>query len=104
MAGTKSKICVTIIATLTAILFIVLAYIYKEHATLFLSVEVILLPSIYIIGNAIAEKLIKDEYEGLLDIFNEQASILNERNFKLTIMNEKLKYEIKLLKKNGKKS
>ena len=99
----KARVIITITATLTAILFIILNYFFIEFSVLILSIEIILLPSIYIIGNYYAEKVIKDEYEGIMDNILNEASKLEETNYKLKIQTERLKYELRLINKNGKR-
>jgi len=72
----KLDICITAIATIISVNFIVSSYIWKDYAAQILSILVIVLPTIYIIGNliirGIMDKEIKDlrrEYEeGLIDI------------------------------------
>jgi len=61
-----SRILVTILATLTAVIFIIFSNLYPDKSIIFLSIEVILLPAIYIIGNYCAENSIKKEYEYLM--------------------------------------
>jgi len=50
---TPLDITITIIATFVPINFIVFSYIFKENTTQILSALVILLPTIYIVGNLI---------------------------------------------------
>lgn len=72
------KVWVTIIATITAVIFITFSSIYPERAMLLLSIEVIILPAIYIIGNYCAEHLIKQEYSDLMKELDEKTEELNE--------------------------
>ena len=44
------RVFITLLATLTAIIFILLSFQFSEYSVLILTIEVILLPSIYIIG------------------------------------------------------
>lgn len=57
----QTKVFVTIIATLMAILFTILAYRFPQDASLYLTIEVILLPAIYIIGNYYAEHILQEQ-------------------------------------------
>jgi phage-related minor tail protein len=53
---------VTIIATLVAVLFIIASDLLQIYSALILSIEVILLPGIYIVGNTYIEEAIRNEY------------------------------------------
>jgi hypothetical protein len=60
MKITNLRVSIIIIATLTAINFTILDYLRPRHSQLVLTIEIILLPVIYIIGNYYIEELIKN--------------------------------------------
>ena len=55
-------VCITVIATFVSVDFIVFSYVWNDYATQILSVLVIILPTIYIVGNLIIRGVMKDEY------------------------------------------
>jgi len=73
------RVLITIMATFTAITFIALSYIFPEHSVFILTIEVILLPTLYIIGNYFAESLIEKEYVKIIDYISDKSEQLNER-------------------------
>ena len=84
------KVIITISATITAIDFIILSYCFHEYSVMFLSIEVILLPAIYIIGNYFTEYLIKREDELIIS----QISELNkEKDKKIDNLKKQLKQQ-----------
>ncbi|MBS3075361.1 hypothetical protein J4429_02785 [Candidatus Pacearchaeota archaeon] len=104
----KTRIFIAIIAATIAIDFAILTYIFQQHASILLTIEVILLPSIYIIRNYYTEELIKRDYKETTALIQQDATKLKDRYLKLkylnkTINNEKEK-EKKIIKpKNLKK-
>ena len=93
------RIVITLIATVTAIIFILFSYIFPEYAIQILTIEVILLPSIYIIGNYYAEHLIEERYRKELIYVDNLINELNRKLFNQEILIYKYKGEIKRLKK-----
>ena len=83
------RIGATIIATIIAIIFAILSYSLKELSGLILTIEVILLPAIYIVGNYCAEHLIREKFDELLGELYDKAE-------KLAIENEQLKTKLSL--------
>ena len=90
MGMLKIRIWVTIIATLTAVIFIGLSQFYSDKAILFLSIEVIVLPAIYIIGNYYAEEVIKKEYSDLMKELEDKTEKLNSELMEEKISNREL--------------
>jgi len=84
------RVWVTILATLTALIFIGLSYTYSDDSILWLSMEIIILPSIYIIGNYCAEELIKKEYSNLMRGLEEKTEELNNELWEERIANTEL--------------
>jgi len=72
------RVWVTIFATLTALTFIWLSFKYPTSSVFFLSIEVIILPAVYIIGNYYAEHIIKKEYDELMQGLYSKTEQLNE--------------------------
>ena len=94
------RVVITLLATITAIIFIPLSYIYPDYSTLILTIEVILLPAIYIIGNYYAEYIVEQHYRKNLDYLESLVYELNSKVFNQEILINKYKEEIKNLKKS----
>lgn len=62
------RIWITTLATLTAVIALILVNVYPTKAPIFFGIEVLLLPAIYIVGNYCIENSIKKEY--LVDMEN----------------------------------
>lgn len=86
------RVRVAIIATMTAIVFISLSYLLPSAAVFVLSIEVILLPTIYIIGNYYAEHLIEEDAGEIITELDIKAEELNKRNVNLMLENQWLRY------------
>lgn len=72
----KIKIITTIAATSTAILFLTLYFLFQEYGVLLLSIEVILLPAVYVVGNIFAESTMKEQHKEILEeIFAETKEL-----------------------------
>lgn len=84
------RVWVTIIATFTAVLFIALSFIYPDKSVLWLSLEVVILPAIYIIGNYYAEELIKQEYSKLMEDLEENTEKINQELVEERLFNAEL--------------
>ncbi len=95
-----ARITITLTATLTAILFIILSYLLPKHAVLILTIEIILLPSIYIIGNYYAERLMKEEYLKTINFISDRANNLQEKYTKEKFHSIRLEEQLKYLNKN----
>ena len=97
MGVIKIRIVVNVIATVVGISFIVLAELWKQYTTMLFSIELIVLPSIYVIGNIVAEQILEDCYMAELSQITTKTEELNEKYFNLRILYTKLKVQ------NGKK-
>ena len=87
---TKLDILITLIATITSVFFIILSYLWANYAIQILSILIIILPTIYIIGNLIIRGLLDKEYEDAVRGINEgieemedEIETLKEENMKL---------------------
>ena len=80
-------------ATLIAILFIVAANIFQSYAVILLSVEVVLLPTVYIIGNFFIEQHIEESYKSKLAEIRKQIETLNSERYRLLARIEQ--YEVR---------
>jgi len=69
---------ITALATLFAIQFLILAYRHPESASLILTIELVLVPSIYIIGNYYAEQKIQDQNSADMDNILDATTQLKE--------------------------
>jgi len=98
----NSKMIITTIATMTAIIFIALSYNFPKHSIFILTIEVILLPTIYIVGNYHIESLLKKEHQSELNNILHFTNILEEKYNNERLLNTKLKKELEFMKKNGK--
>jgi len=90
----KLDICITIIATSISVLFIVFSYILKDYSSEILSILVIVLPTIYIVGNLIIRGIMEKEIK---DLREEYDDIILEANEGI----EEMKQEIEELKKDN---
>ena len=97
------RIYITLIATCAAILFMMLSFFFSEDSILILSIETILIPCIYIIGQEILEYITKEKYSATIDEINAHARKLNENYTKEKLLNKGLSKEIERLKKYAKK-
>lgn len=87
----KLDICITTIATSISVLFIISSYIFKNYSSEILSILIIVLPTIYIVGNliirGIMEKEIKDlreEYDDIILQANEGIEEMKQEIEKLS--------------------
>ncbi|MAG78184.1 hypothetical protein CL616_02340 [archaeon] len=96
MDVTKIKIYIHIIATLTSGVFLYLTYLFPLSAVFYLSLEVIILPTIYIVGSFTTEEIILRENEEDWDKFFSDLAEIEKDNFMLHLENEKLKSRTRL--------
>ena len=89
------RILITIIATIIAIDFAILIYVFPQHSSILLTIEIILLPVIYIVGNYYIEELIKKQYEKEFASIEEKAIELGDRYLKEKYLNNMLKLRLK---------
>lgn len=85
------RIWITIFATLVAIGFAIAVDQYPENAGLLLTIEVILLPAIYIAGNYLAENMIQEKFEEQLGIIDKESRAMKDKVIELTYENQLLK-------------
>lgn len=85
------KIWTTVIATSTAVVFLILYYLFQDLAVLLLSIEVILLPAIYVIGNILAESVLQREHEKVLEEVYTDARELERKYYNLAAQYEILR-------------
>ncbi len=95
----RIRVLIIIIATTIAIDFTILAYLLPQHSSIILTVEIILLPIIYIIGNYYIEELIKKQYEEEISSIQEEAIKLKDKYLKEKYLNKNIKDEKKQRKK-----
>lgn len=81
---------ITVGGTATAIVFIVATFLLPKYATMLLSVEVVLLPSIYIIGSVVTERLIRDDYERKIKKINSKSKEVEEKYYKVVTQYKKI--------------
>ncbi len=96
------KVVITLGATIVAGIFIYLIYDVPEYSTMVLQLEVIILPSIYIIGYYYVESKIRDDNNEDLDQLLFYVERKKEENFKLKEEIKILKYKLKHSNKDGK--
>ena len=99
MKTAKIRIITNILATIIGIIFVILTFYLKRISILLLSIEVILLPTIYIISNIYVEEYIKEGYNKLYDEVVKDTTSLSKKLHRRELENERLKYEIRLLKR-----
>ena len=95
----KLDIIITIIATFVSINFIIFSYIFKDYATQILSILVILLPTIYIVGNLIIRGILNKELYDLREDYDETIIEINEGVEEMKQVIDELKEEKRILKK-----
>ena len=98
MILTHIRVSITLIATTTAIIFILLSYLFPDYAILILTIEVILLPSIYITGNYYAEHLIEKKYKKEIIHVTNLINKLNSKLYNKDSLIYKYKEELKWMK------
>ena len=96
------RVIITILATLTAIIFILLTFIFPEYSKLILTIEVIILPTIYIIGNYYAENIIQKRNEQIIRNITMKADDLSKKYINERTYNIKLETALEYIQKNGK--
>jgi hypothetical protein len=69
-----------------AIILMKLSPFWKEEI---MAIEIILLPTIFIIGNLVVEELIKREYDIIVDEISEEAYNMEQRYFREQMKNAK---------------
>lgn len=84
------RILVTIIATIMAIDSAILVYIFPQHASMLFTIEVLILPTIYIISNYYIEETLKKQYEEQISKIEDQAEKLKENYLKEKYLNKSL--------------
>jgi len=72
MRVVQLRIIVNALAALIGIFGIILMHVYPDLKELFLSIEVILLPSLYITFNTYTEELVKLEYRDTLEMLKNE--------------------------------
>lgn len=95
---TNLRVLVTIFATMTAIIFILMSYVFPNYSVLVLTIEVILLPAIYIVGNYYVEHLLERKYNQEIDFLSVQTNQLNEKYNNQRLLNIELKAALKYYK------
>ena len=90
MRLTTLKAAIIIVATLTALLFTALSYFISMYTTLFFSLEVILLPAIYIVGNRLAEQKIQEQYRTIITRTEQDLKELHEKYYIQLLLNREL--------------
>lgn len=96
------RVIITILATLTALIFISLVYLFPEISVFLLTIEVLLLPTVYIVGNYIAEHLMEKRHNMTIGYISSQTDSLQEKYNKARLLNVKLEEEVRYLRKYGK--
>lgn len=95
------RVLIIILATTIAIDSAILAYILPQHSSIILTIEIILLPLIYIVGNYCIEELIKKQYEKIILTIQEEADKLRDKYLKEKYLNKDIKNEKKKRKKEN---
>lgn len=97
------RIYIIMVATIAAILFMFLSFFLPEWSNLILGIQIILIPSIYIIGHEIIEYMTKEEYASTLEEINAYAQDLNKKYVEEKVLNKQLSREIIRVRRNAKK-
>lgn len=91
----ETKYRIGLFATIFAIVFTTLIHIWEKYATLWLSLEVIILPLIYYIGYELLMSDQKEELEKELDIFIDEIEGLEDYAVSLEKENSNLKEKLR---------
>jgi hypothetical protein len=94
----KLDIIITTIATFISINFIISSYIWKDYASQILSILIILLPTIYIVGNLVIRGILDKELGDLKKEYNETIIEIDKGVEEMQKEIIKLKEENRLLK------
>lgn len=86
---TRLEIFITSLATITSLFFISISYLYEQHAIKILSLLIIILPTIYIIGNLIAKALLKHGFDRWMEEVHDGLEEVEDEN---TYLKELLNY------------
>ncbi len=78
MKSVHIRTWMNIIATIIGVAGIILIKLFDDWSLTILWIEIIVLPSIYLIGNAYIEEKIKGEYSGLIQFLEEKVEGLND--------------------------
>ncbi len=97
------RIYIIMIASIAAILFMMLSFFIPKWSSLILGIQIILIPSIYIIGHEIIEYMTKEEYSSTLEEINAYAQDLNKKYIEEKVLNKELHKENVRLRTNVKK-
>ena len=95
------RIVITLVATFTAIVFIFLSYLFPRDSVFILTVEVILLPTIYIVGNYFAEFLMESEKKKVLGYMFNEVNNLGEKYNKERSLRLRAENKLRGLMDNG---
>jgi len=96
----KLDIIITIIATFVSVNFIIFSYIFEEHAPKILSILIILLPTIYIIGNLIVRGIFEKEAQDMREGYDEAYTEISEGIEEMNQEMDRLRGENRRLKDN----
>ena len=99
MKSINIRTCMNLIATLIGVGGIILVKLLEDWALTILWIEIVVLPSIYLIGNAYIEEKIKEEYEKQLSVIDEEAKQLKEDYIGALFENQDLNNKLKNKKK-----
>ena len=91
----KLHVLVTVTATLVGIIFLILNQLFSYSTSLWVSIELMLLPAIYIIGNLYAEKLIIDKSIKGLSFISRKFYELDQKYYKQVLLNERLRGKLR---------
>ncbi len=97
------RVLVSLLATLTAIIFILLSFLYPNYAILCLTIEAVLLPAIYIVGNYYTEDYIKRQSDSEFTDLAQSSDKLEEKYINELINNVQLETELHYIKNGNKK-
>jgi len=101
----NSRTLMNILATIVGVLAIILIAIFPNQAPIIFSIEVIILPTIYIIGNSYIEEKIKQEYQNLVSDISEDSERLKQRYINAMFVNQELHLKLNQKRKqNGRKT
>lgn len=100
---------INILAMLIGVIAVALVFFFPDYSVLIFSMEVLILPTIYIVGNAYIEEKIKEEYNQIISSINSDNESV-ERNYHGVVLlnrdlmnkNRELKAKLNQRRKNDK--
>jgi c-di-AMP phosphodiesterase-like protein len=83
---------INVLAMLVGIIASILVFSFPSYSSLIFTIEVIVLPTIYIVGNAYIEDKITGEYQDIISNISKDAEIIKQKYIETAFLNKELYY------------